>query len=394
MHPGRTGILIIVVIAQFACVSLWFAGNGVLNDLISTFNLKETVLGNLTSAIQLGFIAGTLFYAIYSIADRISPSTVFFVSAILASGSNLLTIVSNGDQVLLYGSRFLTGFFLAGIYPVGMKIAADYYDKDLGKALGYLLAALVLGTAFPHLLKSVLHNLPWAHVLVTASLLAFVGGCLVFFLVPDGPFRKRGTGFNPAVIMNVFKQNNFRAVASGYFGHMWELYTFWAFVPFILKNVLSEDTTGDNSLLTFFIIGLGSLACIAGGYLAQTIGSYRVAFMALAMSGTCCLLSPLFFTFNPVLVFVFLLFWGMVVIADSPQFSTLVAQFAPVENKASALTIVNCIGFTITILSIQLVSVLSNFISYQWLFIFLFPGPALGLIALYKMQKRNEQVST
>lgn len=380
----RTRILVIIVFAQFGCVSLWFAGNGVMSDLIQVFQLPEHSLGHLTSAVQVGFIAGTLLYAIYSMADRFSPSYVFFVSALLASVANLGIIFSHGVMPLLYGSRFLTGFFLAGIYPVGMKIAADYFDKELGKALGYLLGALVIGTAFPHLLKSVLNKFHWEHVLMATSLMSLVGGALVFFLVSDGPFRKKGKGFDRGAILTIFKDHNFRGSAFGYFGHMWELYSFWTFLPFLLAGIGSGYRAGDIqiSIMTFFIIGIGGLACILGGYAAQKTGSYRVAFMALLFSGICCLISPLLFTLNPTIIFLFLLFWGMVVIMDSPQFSTLIAQSAPAENIASALTIVNCVGFSITILSIQLLNLLSDHISAQWLFIFLMPGPVFGLIAL------------
>src|SRR5688500_7336812 len=163
---SRNGILLIIVCAQFACVSLWFAGNGVMDALITDYDLPLTMLGHLTSAVQIGFITGTLLFAIFAFADKYSPSLVFLVSALAASLANLGLIMSDGSEGVLYASRFLTGFFLAGIYPVGMKIAADYFDKDLGKALGYLLGALVLGTAFPHLLKSVLNSFPWEDVVI------------------------------------------------------------------------------------------------------------------------------------------------------------------------------------------------------------------------------------
>jgi len=388
MTIRRTGILFIIVIAQFACVSLWFAGNGVMDELIRAFQLPAVSLGHLTSAVQFGFIAGTLIYAMLAIADRISPSKVFLVSAILASLSNLMTIVSDGAVPILYGSRFLTGFFLAGIYPVGMKIAADYYDKDLGKALGYLLGALVLGTAFPHLIKGALSQVSWEYVMMLTSLLAIIGGALVYFLVPDGPFRKSGSGFHPRGLINNFKVNNFRSVAFGYFGHMWELYAFWAFLPLILRGIFASDSESmaNISKTSFLIIGIGSIACIIGGYAAQRIGSFKVVKIALVSSGACCLLSPLIFNLQPEVVFIFLLFWGMMVIMDSPQFSTLVAQFAPSENKASALTIVNCIGFSITIFSIQLLNILSGHLSYQWLYLFLLPGPVFGLVAMSRMK--------
>lgn len=388
MPQRRSFILFIIVIAQFACVSLWFAGNGVMDDLIHAFNLRDSSLGNLTSAVQFGFIIGTLLFAFYSIADRISPSKVFLISAFIASASNLLIIFSNGFLPLIYGSRFLTGFFLAGVYPVGMKIAADYYDKDLGKALGYLLGALVIGTAFPHLLRSVLNRLHWENVLMGTSLMAIIGGIIVYSFVPDGPFRIKASGFDKSIIPKIFNGKNFRAAAFGYFGHMWELYAFWTFVPVIIARAFNIQNLNsyDISLLTFIVIGAGSVSCILGGYIAQKIGSYNVAFMALALSGVCCLISPLMFTTIPSMIYIFLLFWGMVVIMDSPQFSTLIAQTAISESKASSLTIVNCIGFSITIFSIQLLNILSGYISYQWLFIFLMPGPVFGLMALAGMR--------
>src|SRR5688500_14371578 len=171
----RKHVLILIVIAQFACVSLWFAGNGVMHALIAEFDLPLKTVGHLTSAVQFGFILGTLVYAILAFADKFSPSTVFFVSALTASLSNLGLILSGGDITILYGARFLTGFFLAGIYPVGMKIASDYFDQDLGKALGWLLGALVLGTAFPHLLSSLMESFAWEDVVLALSVLAILG---------------------------------------------------------------------------------------------------------------------------------------------------------------------------------------------------------------------------
>src|SRR5687768_3947796 len=224
---SRTGILIIIVIAQFCCVSLWFAGNGVMDSLIRDYDLPSKFVGHLTSAVQLGFIGGTLFYAVMAFADKFSPSKVFFASALLAAVSNIGLIMAKGDIGIMYGSRFLTGFFIAGIYPVGMKISADYFDKDLGKALGYLLGALVLGTAFPHLLNSMMDTLRWEDVFITISILSIGGGLLIFLLVPDGPYRKTGSRFSRLSAFNLFREKNFRSIAFGYFGHMWELYAFW-----------------------------------------------------------------------------------------------------------------------------------------------------------------------
>ncbi|MEO6132802.1 MAG: MFS transporter [Saprospiraceae bacterium] len=381
---SRQGILLVIVVAQFLCVSTWFAGNGVMGDLITAFQLSGSSLGHLTSAVQFGFIAGTFLYALFAIADRFSPSRVFLISALLAAICNLGTIFTEGSLTALMSARFMTGFFLAGIYPVGMKIAADYYDKDLGKALGFLLGALVAGTAFPHFLKTVLSPLPWDYVLISTSLLTVIGGLLLFFMVPDGPFRQRGTGFNRKTIFEAFRNQKFRASAFGYFGHMWELYAFWAFLPVILAGVFSYANISDKqiSLDTFYIIGIGTVSCIIGGYVSQKIGSYKVAFIALTCSAICCLLSPIIFSYHHYAILWFLLFWGMAVMMDSPQFSTMIAQSAPAENKASALTIINCIGFSITIVSIQFLNLMKDDVSYRWLLIFLLPGPLLGLIGM------------
>lgn len=187
MKPSKL-ILPVIVLSQFCCTSLWFAGNGVMPDLVSTFGLNESAIGHLTSAVQFGFIVGTLVFAILSIADWFSPSKVFFSCALLGALFNLGIIWDENGLASILSFRFFTGFFLAGIYPVGMKIAADYYEKGLGKSLGFLVGALVVGTAFPHLLKEMTHTLSWKTVLVATSILAVLGGTLMVILVPNGPF--------------------------------------------------------------------------------------------------------------------------------------------------------------------------------------------------------------
>lgn len=389
---GRSRVLILIVVAQFACVSLWFAGNGVMEDLIRQFHLDEDALGHLTSAVQFGFILGTLLYALFAIADRISPSAVFFVSSLLAALSNLSLLLVDGSLTGLFISRFFTGFFLAGIYPVGMKIAADYFDKDLSKALGFLIGALVLGTAFPHLLRSELEGYDWRSVIIITSVLAVAGGITIRMFVPDGPFRKKQSGLKAGILADLFFKKEFRAAAFGYFGHMWELYAFWAFVPVVLKYFVPTLTLKDISLFSFMIIAVGSIGCVLGGFVAKWMGSFKVAFMALALSGICCLVSPLMFTLHPVIILVYFMFWGMTVIADSPQFSAMVATYAPAENKGSALTFVNCFGFSITIVSIQLITIASLWLSPYWLLFLLTPGPVLGLLAMIHWHGRHSVV--
>lgn len=302
---------------------------------------------------MFGFVAGTLVFSFFSLADRFSPARLFFASCLAGALFNAVIIWWAKDAGSLFLFRFMTGFFIAGIYPVGMKIAADWYDKGLGKAMGFLLGALVAGTAFPHLLSNRDFELPWKSVLIYTSLFASAGGLMMLILVGDGPYRKRSGKFQWNAFALIFGSKKWRQAAFGYFGHMWELYTFWGFLPLILALYNRESGSSLNvPLWSFLIIAAGGLGCIAGGYLSMRIGSARVAAMALLISGLCCFLSPLSFGFPLWLFLLFILLWGFTVVPDSPQFSTLVAQYAPEHLRGTALTIYNSIGFTITIISL------------------------------------------
>ena len=380
-------VLPIIVFSQFCCTSLWFATNGVIQDLVREFHLEPSALGHLSSAVQFGFIIGTFLFALLAITDRFSSSKVFFVSAIIAALFNVAMVFGNQNLLSLVILRFFTGFFLAGIYPVGMKIAADYYNKGLGQSLGFLVGALVLGTAFPHILKGFDNLFSYTTIIYTTTALAMLGGVIMMVYVPDGPYKKSALKLDFSICFDVFKKQNFRKAAFGYFGHMWELYTFWAFVPVILAAYLELhiQVTFSIPIMSFIIIASGAVACVISGYLSERYGAKQVGGWALILSGACCLLSPLFFMVQSEIIFIlFLMFWGMVVVADSPLFSTLVAQNVIAEHKGTALTIVNSIGFAITIISIQLISNLTAIISVQYLFVLLALGPVLGLIALFK----------
>lgn len=383
-------VLPVIVISQFFCTSVWFAGNAILPDLTIHFHLEKSNLAHFISAVQFGFIAGTFTFAFLGIVDRFVGTRMFFVCSVLAAVCNVSIMILNTNEGILLVSRFLTGFFLAGIYPVGMKIASDHYQKGLGKSLGLLVGALVLGTAFPHFLKGFNTNYSWKFVLITTSSLSILGGLMMLLLVPKGAFSTIGKKIDFNTISKGFRIQNFRKPALGYFGHMWELYTFWAFLPALIltyktKNNLPEINVSQWS---FIIIASGSVACVISGYLSQDFGTKRVALSALFLSTCCCLISPLFLTYaNTCVLFLFLLFWGMVVIADSPLFSTLVAQNAPIESKGTLLTITNCFGFSLTIISIQLFGSMAEFINNEYLFVFLAIGPILGLSAMLGKNK-------
>ncbi len=382
-------ILPVIIFSQFTGTSLWFAGNAVLGDLQREWELGSAALSYMTSSVQFGFIIGTFLFAFFTISDRFSPRIIFFLCSLLGAVSNLgIYLAADGLSSLLV-LRFSTGFFLAGIYPIGMKIAAGWYRKGLGQALGYLVGALVVGTAFPHLLKSTARSIPWEQVVISISAISALGGVLMLWLVPDGPYAVKGTRFNSKAFVIIFKSKNLRSASCGYFGHLWGLYTLWAFFPVLIKAYADMAQQPLNvSFWSFWVIAVGSLGCIGGGLLSNKLGSPSVAFFQLLVSGICCLLSPVFFHAPPGLFLGFLVLWGIVVVGDSPQFSALTAQTAPGEWIGSALTIVTGIGFLITIVSIQFTDFIMTFLDPAYIFIFLVPGPIFGLLNLWPLYRK------
>lgn len=382
-------ILPVIVIAQLAGTSLWFASNAVLSDLTLALKFPPSAVATLTSSVQLGFIFGTLIFSFFAITDKISPRVVFTACALSGALFNALILVLPSGFAAYCVMRFVVGMSLAGIYPVGMKIAADWYSKDLGKALGYLVGAVVLGTALPHFLKSFQQIFDWRTVLVSVSVLAALGGLLLGTSVPDGPHRKPAPPFDPAALSRMFRAPKFRAATFGYFGHMWELYSFWAFLPILLSAYAKEHSglTLNHSLWSGLVIGVGSLGCVGGGLWSRTAGSSRVAATQLAISGLFCLTFPALFQAPPWLFLTGLMIWGITVVGDSPQFSALTAQTAPQEYVGSALTLMNCIGFSVTIVSLHLCSQLQPQLSPSYLPIVLALGPAFGLWALRSVKQ-------
>ena len=377
-------VLPALVAAQFAGTSLWFAGNAILPDIQAAWSLPAGALGWVTSSVQLGFIVGTLLSAIFTLADRVSAPRLFFAASVMGALVNLGPLVFEGLWHLL-GFRFLTGVALAGIYPVGMKLAASWYHKGLGSALGWLVGALVLGTAAPHLVRALgAGSLSWQVVLAVISALAASGGLLVLLVVGEGPMAtKNSAGFNPSALGALFRVPRFRAAALGYFGHMWELYAFWAFVPAILASYAArEEVALSTSWASFAIIAAGAIGCVVGGRRALRVGSARVAMIQVVASGALALTAPLWSTLPTPLFLALLFAWGVVVVGDSPQFSTLNALTAPRELVGSGLTIVTSIGFGVTIFSIELVSQLARVFDILWVLPVMAIGPALSVLAI------------
>ena len=373
-------VLPILVLAQFLGTSSWFAVNAVMPDLQRDFGWPTSAVGTLTSAVQFGFIAGALVFALLAIADRFPPRRVFLLCALAGSACTLAAAVTASSFAALVFWRALTGFFLAGIYPIGMKIAAQWFPRGLGAAMGLLIGALVLGSALPHALRAMSLGWPWAVVFDGVALASALAGGLLVWLVPEPPATAvRALGLNLGALACLVTDPKVRASVFGYFGHMWELYTMWVLVPYILATRIDGTAL---SWAAFCVLGSGALGCVVGGWMASRVGSARVAGAQLATSGLCCVAAPWMLDASTPWFVAWLLVWGITVAGDSPQFSTLTAMNAPRDSVGSVLTLTNSIGFGFSILSIGLFVSLARTQPLATLLPWLGLGPLLGLLAL------------
>ncbi len=376
-----------IVLAQLAGTSPWFAVNAVMPDLQRSFGWPPAAVATLTSAVQLGFIAGALVFALLAIADRLSARRVFLVCALASALSTLAAMRFAESFAALWFWRALTGFCLAGIYPVGMKLAALWFPRGLGAALGLLIAALVLGSASPHALRALSVGAPWTVVFQGVALASAAAGLLLYVLVPEPPHAPvRASGLQLRALWAAAIDPRVRASVLGYFGHMWELYTMWVLVPAILATRLSGAAM---SWAAFVVLGAGALGCAVGGVLARRVGSARVAGAQLAISGLCCVAAPLMLQAPTPLFGAWLLLWGITVSGDSPQFSALTAGNAPPALVGSVLTLANSIGFAISIVSIQLFVTLAEHWPLAKVLPWLALGPLLGVMALRPLLKNG-----
>ncbi|NHI01098.1 MFS transporter [Oceanimonas sp. MB9] len=375
-----------IALAQLLGTALWFSANGTSDDLIASWGIGASDIGWLTSAVQLGFILGTLVISMSGGADRFRASSIFMGSAVAGALFNLgFAWLSEG---LLSGMlfRFGVGICLAGIYPMGMKLIVGWAPARTGLALAQLVAMLTLGTALPHAMRVMGADLSWQLVITASSVTAVLGAWLVGSL-GDGPHaavatgRPSGADTRPPSILHAFRHGPFRAATLGYFGHMWELYAFWTLVPLIVaRTSLASHFPGLGvSGLSFAIIAVGALGSLCGGLLSLRAGSARVALGALAMSGLCGLIFVLGWRdLQAGSLLLLLMIWGASVVADSPQFSALAATSCPPASVGSALAIQNCIGFAITVVSISVTSSLFEYLGLDALWLLL-PGPVMGL---------------
>lgn len=379
-----------IVVAQLFGTSLWFSANSAADDVMRQWHVGAAAIGWLTMATQLGFIAGTLSFAISGLADRFAASRLFACCAVAGAACNLGFALFANNVTTGMVWRFLVGLCLAGIYPIGMKLVVQWAPQHAGKALAWLVGMLTLGTALPQGIKAVGGSLPWQTPVVAASVLAMIAAVMILRLgqAPGAP-PQAGGRLAFGAVWQAFALKDFRAATFGYFGHMWELYAMWTLTPLLIARTgLAQAMGVSAATLAFVVIAAGAAGCVLGGQLSARIGSARVAAFAMGVSALCCLAFPWVAAQTATAALALMVIWGASVVADSPQFSALAARACPAPIVGSALSIQNAIGFAITVVAIGLTTRLVDGLGLHIAWVLL-PGPLLGLIALMPLWRRR-----
>jgi MFS family permease len=392
-HPQRWRVLALLSTAELLGMALWFSGSAVVPALSREWQLSPSEVSWLAIAVQLGFVAGTLISATLNLPDIISTRHLFAVSSFLGAAINGIFSYFVNDAGTAIALRFLTGVCLAGVYPPGMKIMATWFRERRGMALGFLVGALTMGKASPYLVNA-LGSANWRSNVLFVSLLAVFGGLIVLFFVDDGPFALPPAKFDISQIVRVFSNRGVRLASFGYFGHMWELYGMWIWIPVMIRASLAAQ--GDDPRLaelgSFLVIAAGAIGCVIAGLIADRVGRTVVTSWAMGISGTCCLVIGLLYGGNPILLLLVAAIWGATVVADSAQFSSCVTELGDPQYIGTALTIQMCIGFLLTTISIELIPKAVAAWSWHYAFMILAPGPFLGVLAMLRLRRLPEAI--
>lgn len=388
---ARSLLALIMLAAALVCsMSPWFSASAVIPQLRAEWDLSTATAAWLTIAVQVGFVGGALVSSLFNLSDIISPRHVMLAGAVGAAGVNLFLVVADGPAPAI-ALRFATGFFLAGVYPPALKLMATWYRARRGAALGVLVGALTLGSALPHLING-LGGLEWRTVIYATSAFTVVGGLLPEFTVREGPYPFPQASFDPRQAGRVLAARGVRLASLGYFGHMWELYAMWAwFVVFFSSTVDASTSVSESAAYSSFaVIGIGAIGCWVGGILGDRWGRTSTTALMMAISGSCAVVIGLVSEGPFWLLLAVSLVWGFAVVADSAQFSTMVTELADQSYVGTALTLQLAVGFTLTVATIWLIPLLESTFGWRWAFAFLAPGPALGVIAMFRLRASPE----
>lgn len=382
-------MLALLSMAELLGMSLWFSGSAVAVQVGRIWSLDTGQTGWLTTIVQLGFVCGTALSAILNLADIVESRKLFAASAIAGALANGALLIAPGFETALT-LRFLTGFFLAGVYPPAMKMIATWFRSQRGLAIGTIVGALTVGKATPYLIHAI-PDVGIAPVILTASVGAALAGLLVAMGYQDGPHHFSSRPFSWSLVATVFAVREWRLATGGYLGHMFELYAFWTWIPaFLAASLVAAGRTeapGLISLIAFLAIAAGGAGSVWGGLLADRAGREKLVIIALAVSGTCSLIVGFFFGGSLWGLAPVAIVWGFFVVADSAQFSALVTESVPGHAVGTALTIQTSLGFLLTMVTIQGVPLLAARIGWQWAFAVLALGPAAGIASIRALMR-------